>query len=208
MRTRLCAIVAMVFSLGVISYSVADDPKPSTDNPRRERPAGERPQQGEPRPGGGGFGRFGMLGGPGGVGEVMMVLGELNLTPDFTLTKEQKEKIHGVRESFMKDQEKWREAHADELKKIQTQFGELRGGGEGNRDKIQEIMKEQQQVYSTAPKGEEQVKEIKAVLTPDQAKQLDERLSHRREGGREGRAGGAAQGEPRGERKPEAREQK
>jgi Spy/CpxP family protein refolding chaperone len=206
MRSPLPALFATILSLAIGSLTLADDPKPAGDNPRRERPAGERPQQGEPRPG---FGRFGVgFGGPGSVGELMMVLSELNMSPDFTLAKEQKEKIHGIREEFMKQQETWRTAHEEDLKKFQAQFSELRAGGEANREKIQEIAKAQGELYSTAPKGEEQAKEIKALLTPEQAKQLEERLSKRREGGREGRPAGAPGERTRGEAKPEAREPK
>ena len=198
MTNRFRGIVAMALSLGVCGFSggllAADGDKPAGDPQKRERPAGDRPAPG-PRPGGQfGFGRLGF--GPGALGEVMTTLSDLNMSPDFTLTKDQKEKIHVIREAYTKEMEKWRGDHEADLKKFQDQMAELRGKGpDDNREKRQELFKAQAEFFSTAPKGEEQAKAIKAVLDPEQLKQYEERVAkrqgERREGGREGGAPGA-----------------
>jgi hypothetical protein len=205
MNHRLRSIAAMALSLLICGFTVAADgdrtpaDKPAADKPageRRERPAGDRPEPG-PRFGGRGFGFI-----PGGLGETFAMLAELNMSPDFTLTKEQKAKIRTIREEWMKESEKWRTEHDADLKKFQAQMSEIRGNREENRDmfKFQELMKAQRELFSTAPKGEEQGKAIKALLDPEQFKQFEEKMSHRQ--------GERRPGAPGGERTPAPREAK
>ncbi|HEY8666037.1 MAG TPA: hypothetical protein VIL86_05195, partial [Tepidisphaeraceae bacterium] len=47
------------------------------------------------------------------------------------------------------------------------------GGQGGNREKYQELAKSREDLMASAPKGDDAAKQIKAVLTEDQNKQLD-----------------------------------
>jgi hypothetical protein len=117
------------------------------------------------------------------IEELIAVLGELNLSPDFTLTADQKTKVQSVRDDFKKQTDEWRKAHADEIKKLQDEAAELRGGGGfggggggqggANREKMREIFQARQQLMESAPKSDEAVAEIKGILTTDQLKKLD-----------------------------------
>jgi len=127
-------------------------------------------------PGGGGRGGFGGFGGgPGGtttfgqrdaLRETLSVLGDLNLTPTFTLTQDQKDKIQTIRDDFKKAQEKW---DADNKAKID----ELRNGNADNR------REQYRTLYETRPKSDEVIKQIIAVLTGDQAKALATKQAER-----------------------------
>ncbi|HSI32841.1 MAG: hypothetical protein ACAI43_25755, partial [Phycisphaerae bacterium] len=143
-------------------------------------------------------------GGPGGtttfgtrdaLRDVLSVIGDLNLTPTFTLTQDQKDKIQAIRDDFKKAQEKW---DADNKAKID----ELRNGNADNR------REQYRTLYETRPKSDEVIKQIIAVLTGDQAKAVatkqaektadDERrrteLMQRFGGGNFGGGGGGAAG--------------
>jgi hypothetical protein len=202
----MTSIVVLVVMLSFARCGwAADEAKPS-DKPAPTKPApGPGAEPGQPGGGGGGPGRGlgrgggfgGGFGGPGGafagpgmmrvmlsrdpMEELVYALGELNLTPDFTLTADQKTKIQSVRDDFKKQMEDWRKAHADEMKKLQDEAAELRGGGgpgaggqEGaNREKFRELFEARQQLMESAPKSDEAVAEIKGILTTEQLKKLD-----------------------------------
>lgn len=124
-------------------------------------------------------------------------LGDLNLRPDFNLTKEQKEKLHAIREEVKKSEEQWRTAHAEDLKKIQEDMQAARG----DQDKMREVMTQRQELMQGMPGGEDSVTKVKALLTEDQVKALDTRITERQQemrnrmggmmgGGRRAPAGG------------------
>jgi hypothetical protein len=177
-------------------------------------------------PGGRGFG-----GGPGGMNfnadpldELVRNLGDLNLTAAFTLTVDQKTRIDAIRGKLKKEKEQWRTDHEADFKKLQEDFAALRAnnGGEADRDKFVALNQSRQDLMNEAPKGDEAVTEIKALLNNDQLKALDEKTAQRRAerekmmqemraqfgggpggpggggGGRRGGAGGGAGGNPGG----------
>src|SRR5687767_5147802 len=116
--------------------------------------------------------------------EIVLLLGDLNLSPDFSLTQEQKEKIQAVRDEFGKLSDAWRAEHAKDLKKIQDDMIALRGGGSNNnnaggrgdfqatREKAQEIGKARETLLATAPKSDEAYAKIKAILNEEQLKKF------------------------------------
>ncbi len=170
MKNRILMFAAtMALSIPAWTFA-ADAEKPAGDKPAAEKPTGDKPADQTPPPartGGGMFGRDALT-------ETVSTLGDLNLSPTFELSKDQKEKIQAIRDDFKKQQEKWRTDHADDLKKLQEQMGELRnGGGQPSREKFQEIGKARQDLYATAPKSDEAAKAIQAILSPEQAKALE-----------------------------------
>jgi hypothetical protein len=115
--------------------------------------------------------------------ELVSILGELNLSPDFTLSADQKTKIKSARDEFKKQQDDWQTAHADELKKQRDEMAELRGaargGGGPDREKMQELFQARQELMGSAPKSDEAVVEIKGILTTDQLKKVDTAVAAR-----------------------------
>ena len=159
--------------------------------------------------GGGGRGGRGARGGMVGMGRGMMMgggdaafthlitaLGDLNLSPDFTLTKEQKENLKAIRDGVRAAGEKWRKDHQDEITKLQEEMRAARGGGGGNAD----LMQKMRDLYQTYPKSDEAQEQVKALLTADQRKALDAKLAEleqtraNRMGGRGGRGGAGGGG--------------
>lgn len=187
----ICALVAPAYAFA------ADDDTAPADKPAVEKPAGTAPAGGgAPAPrgggfGGGGIGRFGgggFFGGAGGAGamldrdplrEIIALLGELNLSPGFSLTQEQKEKIQAVRDEYQKQLDAWRAEHEKDLKKLQDDAAALRGnfagggGGQDTRAKFQEIARARETLMATAPKSDDAYTKIKAILNEDQLKKFD-----------------------------------
>jgi hypothetical protein len=125
------------------------------------------------------------LGGPPGMfgGDeltpVIMTLADLNIRPTFTLSDDQKQKIQAIRDDFKQNMEKWRTDHADELKALDDQqkemFDNMQNGGGPDPQAMMENANQRQQLMETAPKGDEHAKQVKALLTPEQLKQLETR---------------------------------
>jgi hypothetical protein len=206
MRQFMASVVSGALLLSAAQYCpAADDPKPASDKPPAAKPTpgpAATPGQGG---GGGGRGFGGGFGGPGGAGgfgggarafagqrdpldELLALLGDLNLAPDFTLAADQKSKIQVIRDGFKKTQDEWRSAHADELKKMQEDMAQLRGGGQGagggqaqppDREKMQELFQARQELMQSAPKSDEAAVEIKGLLTTEQLKKLEVRQTER-----------------------------
>lgn len=158
------------------------------------------------QPAGGQRGRgmgMGMMGDP--LQQLLTALGDVNLRPDFTLTKEQKEKIQSIRDGVKNAETKWRTDHAADLKKIQDDMQAARQ--DQDQDKMRETMTKARELMQSMPNTEEAAKEVRAVLTEDQAKALDARITERQEemrarggmmmggmrGGRRGGNGGGGQ---------------
>jgi hypothetical protein len=138
---------------------------------------------------GGGFGGGGMLGGLlGGVlgpyatfvqgqdalSVYMASLADMNMAPDFPLTKEQKEKIQAIRDKFKADIEKWNTDHADDSKKLRDDLMGMIQGGNITAQDFQDLNKKRTDMNATAPSADDAVKEVKAVLGDDLAKQVDD----------------------------------
>ena len=127
--------------------------------------------------------------------QAIAALGDLNLRPDFNLSKEQKEKLQAVRDDVKKAEDKWRTDHADDLKKIQEEAQAARG----DQDKMREVMTKRRELMQTQPKSDDAAKQVKALLTEDQAKALEKRITERQEEMR-ARMGGMGMGGGRGAR--------
>lgn len=157
----------------------AAQPEGGGGGPGGRGPGGRGP--GGRGPGGGGFGGPPMMfgGGPFGardaVADFIATLGEINLSPEFSLTPEQKSKIKTARDAFKEEQAKWQVDHADDLRKIQDQMMAMFSGGGGppNPESFQAINKMRQELMSTSPDSDAVAQRIQAVLTDAQRAQLD-----------------------------------
>jgi len=180
MRTSILISTALVAGLmltfGVYKFTLSGDPKADVVPVQDARPGGQ----------GGGFGGFrgGGMGGPGGMmgqrdgfGEAVAALAECNLEPDFNLTADQKTKIQGIRDGVKKARETWRKDHEEDIKKVQEEMRAARDGQD--RDKAREAFQKLQELGAGAPKTDDAEKQLKAVLTADQAKKLDAKVEER-----------------------------
>jgi hypothetical protein len=141
-------------------------------------------------PGGGFGGGGGFAGGAGAMNinrdaldETIAVLSELNVLPDFTLTVEQKTKIQELRSELKKQKETWQTDHEADFKAFQDQMAELRNAGQDgqdNREKFQEIVTARMELMESAPKSDETIVQVKGILTTEQLKKLDARLTERK----------------------------
>lgn len=192
---RLIALVrhALCASLILSASALAAEDPPA----RPERPA--RPARPE-RPRAGGVlaqgGPLAQLRARDRVAEAVQVLAELNLSPDFTLTPEQKTKLKAIREEHRKAMEAWRQEHEADIRKLEEEVQAVRrdaagggGGAEGGpRAALREVLQAYQDLLATAPKADKPLADTKAILTPEQLKAFEERLAEReqqREQGRE-----------------------
>lgn len=92
-------VVAALMFIALAATFAADDDKPATDKPAAEKPATPGARAGGGVRFGDGFGGQGGLGAIGArdtFAELSAALGDVNLTIDFTLTAEQKEKIQVI----------------------------------------------------------------------------------------------------------------
>ena len=189
-RRILIAAAIAVALVGSLSVAKAADAQPQGRGQRGQRPGG---------PGGFAGGGFGGFGAPrDALSEAVAALGELNLSPSFNLTKEQKEKIQGIRDSAKQARDKWTAEHQEQINKIGEEFRAALQGQE--RDKLREIGQQRQDLMSSAPKTEDAAAQLQAVLSDDQKKQLDEQIAKRQQemqnaagrfGGGAARRGGA-----------------
>ena len=110
---------------------------------------------------------------------VIATLGEVNLSPGFELSAEQKQKIQAIRDEFKSAMEQWRSEHADDLKALDEQqkalFDNMQAGNPPDPDQMRELMEARGQLMETAPNGQEQADQVKALLTPDQLKKFEEK---------------------------------
>jgi len=162
--------------------------------------------------GAGGFGgRGGGFGGPGGFGggggsagamapgrdaldELLAVLADLNLTPDFTLTADQKSKIQSIRDDFKAKVETWRTDHEAEMRQIQQDMQSARtaaaaNNGQVDAAKVQALVQSRQDIADGAPKSDDAVLEIKGLLATDQLKTVSAKLDERKATGGRGMQG-------------------
>lgn len=186
--------------------------KPAADKPAQPGGGGGAGggggrRQGGGGPGGGGGGAFGGGGGgfggggPGAFGggfggniaatlntardpmdELIMIIGDLNMKADFTLTADQKTKIQTARDGLKKVRDKWQADHEADFNQFTEQMNELRNSNnpQDMREKMQAITVARMEVMESMPKSDETVVEIKGILTTDQLKMLDTRLEERK----------------------------
>jgi hypothetical protein len=137
---------------------------------------------GQRRPGSRGAGAAiaSMLGQRDELAETLTLLGDLNLTPSFTLSQDQKVQIQAIRDRLKQAQETWRKEHQSQLDLVQDQARGSPGAG-GSAAAGQELRRKRQELTATAPKTDEAAKEILAVLTADQRKAFDAKMTQRRD---------------------------
>lgn len=88
------------------------------------------------------------------MSRAVAVLGELNLSPDFNLSEEQKQSIATIRDAFKKQQEQWQTAHADDLKNMNDAMAEaMNAGGPPDPSAMRTIFEERRKIMSSAPTG-------------------------------------------------------
>jgi hypothetical protein len=191
------AVIAATVALSPLAV-MAQQPNPNDPNNNGPAPA-PVPAGGGVRfqvvgPGGGGGAGGGVMNFAGGnaivmpagpmmnrdlLAPVVMMLGELNLSPDFNLSGEQKQKIQSIRDDFKSANEAFKKDHADELKQLDDQQKELMDGFQNGNipdpGAMMELMEQRRAVMQNAPDGAEHASQIKALLTPDQVKKLEEK---------------------------------
>jgi Spy/CpxP family protein refolding chaperone len=141
-----------------------------------------------------------------GLAQYVAVLAEANLSPDFTLTAEQKTQIKEIRGQFQKDAEEFIKKNQEQIDKIRQSVQAARDAGDPDamREAFRQAMQDGQELASQGPKPQEYVAKIKAVLTPEQADQVDKKLKEMQQQMRQmqgmgpGRAPGAGPGGPGG----------
>src|SRR5262249_45826345 len=110
-------------------------------------------------------------------------IGLLNLSPTFTLTADQKAKIQAIRDDYQKQVDKWKSDHDADIKKINDEMTQARqnaggggaggAGGGGGGANFRTIMQERQTLVASAPKADDAIKAIRAVLDETEQKALD-----------------------------------
>jgi hypothetical protein len=119
--------------------------------------------------------------------EIIQLLGELNLAPDFTLSAEQKQTIQTARDEFKKQMDQWRADHAEELKKLEDEMAQARAaiaqnaaaGQPNTRQNLQQVAQARQELNDTAPRADETIVQIKGALTTEQLKKLQAKEADR-----------------------------
>lgn len=205
------------FALALLAGSALHAQNAGNDNPPPQPPPareGGGPPDGSGGPGGPGFGgRFGMMRGPNLFANInrldpfVNALADLNLSPEFNLSTEQEQKIATIRTEFKKASDTWRTDHRDQIDDLQADFREMRRGG-GNEEEMRKLMDEARDLMLSAPSGDEEVKQVRAILTEDQVKQVDAKLEQQRAENERRRGefgggfggGGGGPGGPGGER--------
>jgi len=123
------------------------------------------PQGAGGRSGPGSLGGFGRFGGSA-MMQTLVALGELNLTPDFTLSTDQKQKIQAIRDDFKAQEEKFRSENADAFKALEEQRKAARDAG--GQEAFTKVREAEQALQAKGPKSDDAAKQIQAVLTADQ----------------------------------------
>jgi len=102
------------------------------------------------------------------------LLAELNMTPQFTLSPEQKQRIEDLRESFRAEREAFIAEHRKELDYIRAQMIEAREARD--REAMGDAFNSLRDLMSRGPSREKIIEDIKAVLTDDQRAQVEQRI--------------------------------
>jgi Spy/CpxP family protein refolding chaperone len=163
----LILLPMLVLSLVCVSAVAQDGPPPDRDEPRergdRDRgPRGDmlsRMLERDPTEG------------------FIFLLAELNMTPQFTLSPEQKTKIQDLRETFRAEREAFVAEHEKELDYIRAQMTEAREARD--REAMGEAFNSLRDLMSQGPSREQIIEDIKAVLTDDQRARVEQRIEQR-----------------------------
>jgi len=108
---------------------------------------------------------------------LIMILGELNLAPDFNLSPEQKQKIQTIRDDFKGAMDAFRKDHADELKQLddqQQQFmQDIQAGNLPDPSAMMELAEQRRAIMQNAPDGSDHATQVRAVLDAEQLKKVE-----------------------------------
>jgi Spy/CpxP family protein refolding chaperone len=150
--------------------------------PANPTPVGKPIMVGMP-PGAGGA--WNMSYGFGGMGmsQVLMIVTDLNMTPDFTLAADQKTRIAAIRDDYKKAFEAWQKDNQDKLN--QNQKDMAAAFKDQDKDAITDAGKAMTELYKTAPQAKDLDEKIMAVLTADQKKAVEDTIAKRHESRRE-----------------------
>ncbi len=108
---------------------------------------------------------------------MMMTLGQLNMTPEFTLTPDQKTKIQAAREAFKLDRENYIAEQAQKIEFVRVQITEARAGRD--REAEMEAYGEMRAIFTGGPGEADFTNTIKGILTKDQVAILDATIAER-----------------------------
>lgn len=120
----------------------------------------------------------------------LMQLANLNMTPDFSLDKAQKEKIAALKAEFDAAVTKFQADNNDEGVKLQDALQKALHAKDRDQAKIQEYIKQQQELMAKGPKSADTIAKVKELLTADQAKVLEDKLAAQKAGMGKLREGG------------------
>ena len=173
---RLIAASILVVSTFAFAADPAPEQKPA-DNPappRQQQPPPQRQQPQRPLP------LFGQnfFGQRDAFSEGLTALGDLALTPNFTITNEQKESIQSLKLDHKLAVDKWRGEHAEELGKLSEEAEAARESGD--RQKLRDIFQKRRNLMNAGPKPEDALKKLMGLLNEEQRTKLDERIAQRR----------------------------
>lgn len=101
----------------------------------------------------------------------------LPLVNSLSLNAEQKQKVQAVSTAFKTTYAKWQKDNETELNKLREEF--RAAAQSASPEKIRELMQKRQDIQATAPKADDAIAQIKAILTPDQLKTFEQRLATR-----------------------------
>jgi len=111
--------------------------------------------------------------------ELVRLLEELNLTPHFNLSMEQKDQIQAIREGVRQAQERWRKEHEAEYRELDEEARRL--GQAGGRDvkAWREWAQKRRTIDQTAPRSDDAVKQLMLVLTEEQRQIVETRKAEK-----------------------------
>jgi hypothetical protein len=173
---------ASILVLSSVAFAADPPPQKSADNPpgvQQQQPQQPQAQPQRPQQPQRGFGRFGFgqfQRDP--FQDALNALGDLALTPGFTITNEQKESIQSLKFDQKLAMDKWKGEHADDLQKLQEE--RQAAIDSGNREKLQDIRQKSESLRKNSPKPEDAVKKLMGLLNEEQRTRLDERMAQRR----------------------------
>jgi len=110
---------------------------------------------------------------------LISILSQLNMTPDFTLTVDQKTKIQELRETYTRDMGAFIEENRRKFEFIRIQAQEAMAGGDGNA--VRAAWQDARDLAAQGPDGGKLNDDIKAVLTDDQRAVVDQKLQEQAE---------------------------
>ncbi len=110
--------------------------------------------------------------------DLVRPLAELNLRPDFNLTAGQKADVLAIRNLYAARLAAWRAAHADDFRRQEQEWNDLRngrGGPPGGRptERWSQLREGRQRLLLGSPDPTDALTQIDAVLTGDQRRRFD-----------------------------------